>query len=118
VTHSELANWLLAKEIGIGADTPGMLAAAARVCNRLFRRLSSLVSPAAADDEVRQSKVLAWMFDAASGVDLRDLFISMLRACDAPNVLDRRTTTVSEQSSPGRGPLWTLRSAQGACPSA
>jgi hypothetical protein len=42
----------------------------------------------AADDEVRQSKVLAWMFDAAFGVDHRDLFISMLRACDPAILLD------------------------------
>jgi hypothetical protein len=42
----------------------------------------------AADDEVRQSKVLAWMFDGGAGLDHRDLFISMLRSCDAPILLD------------------------------
>jgi hypothetical protein len=41
-----------------------------------------------ADDEVRQSRVLAWMFDGDAGLDHRDLFICMLRSCDTPILLD------------------------------
>jgi hypothetical protein len=45
-THADLATWLLAKEIDVQAQTAGRSAAAERVCQKLTRRLSRLVSPA------------------------------------------------------------------------
>jgi hypothetical protein len=44
--HADLAGWLLAQETGIEADPPGVSAAAERVCQKISRRLSRLVSPA------------------------------------------------------------------------
>jgi hypothetical protein len=46
VDHADLASWLLAHEIGVDANTLGLAAAAERVCGKLSRRLSRLVSPA------------------------------------------------------------------------
>ena len=43
--YANLANWLLAKEMGVGADAAGLPAAAERVCQKLSYRLSRLVSP-------------------------------------------------------------------------
>jgi hypothetical protein len=45
VIHADLASWLLAKEIGAELDACGQAAAAERVCQKLSRRLSRLVSP-------------------------------------------------------------------------
>ena len=39
-----MANWLLAKELGGEVDTPSLSAAAERMCQKLPRRLSRLVS--------------------------------------------------------------------------
>jgi hypothetical protein len=48
-TQTQLAGWLLAQETGVDvADPPGLSAAAERVCQKLSRRLSRLVSPAGA----------------------------------------------------------------------
>jgi hypothetical protein len=43
--HSDVTSWLLAEESGGEADTRGLSAAAERVCQKLSRRLSRLVSP-------------------------------------------------------------------------
>jgi hypothetical protein len=46
VTHADLANWLLAKEIGTEADGVGVAAAAEQVGRKLSLRLSTLITPA------------------------------------------------------------------------
>jgi hypothetical protein len=59
VTHADLASWLLAKETDAAADTPGLAAAAERVCQKLSRRLSRLVSPAGSHAIVSRALHLA-----------------------------------------------------------
>lgn len=46
LAHSDLAGRLLATEIGREPDAPGLPATADRVCQKLSRRLSTLVKPA------------------------------------------------------------------------
>jgi hypothetical protein len=46
VTHSDLASWLLAKEIGVEADSADLSVAAERVCQKLSRPLSRSISSA------------------------------------------------------------------------
>ncbi len=59
VTDSDLATWLLAQEIGPEADPSGLSAAAERVCQKLGRRLSNLISPAGSQAILSRSLYLA-----------------------------------------------------------